>query len=60
MQENRICLSGDDFRRLVAGEVVEHTSYGKTTKIILSDIGWECMLAAIHDAMNASRELTPS
>jgi hypothetical protein len=44
-----VVLSEADFRRLVSGQIVETPG----VRIILSDIGWGRMTAAIRDAMSA-------
>jgi hypothetical protein len=56
----RIALNEQDFRGLVAGKTVyavNHVSGGGIpVEIILSDIGWSRMHAAIIDAINSATD----
>jgi hypothetical protein len=52
----RIALTEEDFRALVAGQAVQPQQASairptRVVEIILSDIGWDRMKAAIEDAM---------
>lgn len=50
--ETRIVLDADNFNTLVTGGIVDKG----TTKIILSDIGWDLMIDKITTAMNKTEE----
>lgn len=43
-------LDEADFRALVAGGVVEIPTGDRAVRIILADIGWGAMAAALYDA----------
>jgi hypothetical protein len=49
-----VALSEDDFRKLVAGKVVEVDSIPRV-RIILSDIGWVNIIVAVSDAMKEAK-----
>ena|SRR5258706_4219536 len=62
--ELRISLSEENFRELVAGEIVDISAFSDLTiKLALQDIGFKVMLRAVYDAMAAQakkdREATP-
>jgi hypothetical protein len=53
MVEHRVKMEEEDLRRLVRGEVVTlKTEKGDTVLVILADIGFDRITAALYDAMS--------
>lgn len=51
MQEIRISFDEDDFRKLIAGEIVESRDATTKVKILLKDIGYDRMIALLEEEM---------